>query len=155
MLFITGVPFCRTLDPAGKDEFPCFVQPIEVFKSLTTTHGRWTVEPAIGVISFEGRALNRRRENITSWTVCWWSLNTLRLTDVCSSCHFLSLWPIGPCLPGGPFGPGFPGGPGFPRVPTLPRKATPVTFWSWAAECVILSKELVLQQTKFFFDKHL
>ena len=62
MLFITGVPFCGTLDPAGKDEFPCFVQLIEV----STTHGRCIVEPAIGVISFEGRAMNRRRENITS-----------------------------------------------------------------------------------------
>lgn len=72
---------------------------------------------------------------------------------------FYSFRPLSPCLPGGPFGgpfgPGFPGGPGFPRVSILPRKATPVTFWSWAAECVILSKELVLEQTKFFFDKHL
>ena len=69
MLFITSVPFCRTLDPAGKDELPCFVQVIVVFKSLSTKHGRWTVEPAIGVISFGGRTLNLKRENTMRWNV--------------------------------------------------------------------------------------
>ena len=65
----SSVPFVRTWVSPRSNSLPSFSQVTVGFRSLSAKHGRRTLKPLKGVISWGGRTLNRGGENTTTRTV--------------------------------------------------------------------------------------